>query len=196
MRKKKLTIQIDKDKCIGCGFCVKKCSKLKLSGTNGQCCADVAYPKLCSGCGACMKVCPSSAITLIEQTNNKPLQTMKKIIFKFTIKFVLAVAGFGLVTMLLWNALLPDIFGVAPINIWQAFGLLILTRLLFGGMCADAMMHKHHGHFHRTCEKWKKMTPEQRQEFIQKRRHFSFEHPFGREMNEHEKPEKENDQAN
>lgn len=37
----------------------------------------------------------------------------------------------GLVTMLLWNALMPDIFGVKTITYWQSWGLLILSFILF-----------------------------------------------------------------
>ncbi len=33
----------------------------------------------------------------------------------------------------LWNWLLPDIFGLKEISYWQAFGLFILAKLLFGG---------------------------------------------------------------
>jgi uncharacterized membrane protein YccC len=40
--------------------------------------------------------------------------------------------GFGLFVMLLWNALLPDIWGWKEISYWQGVGLIILARLLFG----------------------------------------------------------------
>ncbi|MDR2868479.1 MAG: hypothetical protein LBV46_02935, partial [Bacteroidales bacterium] len=43
------------------------------------------------------------------------------------------VAGFSAVMMLLWNALIPAIFGLVCINFWQALGLLVLGRMLFGG---------------------------------------------------------------
>jgi hypothetical protein len=33
--------------------------------------------------------------------------------------------------MLLWNALMPDIFGLPTIGFWQALGLSILSSLLF-----------------------------------------------------------------
>lgn len=36
------------------------------------------------------------------------------------------------VVMLLWNAILPHVFGVNTITYWQAFGLLILSRILLG----------------------------------------------------------------
>lgn len=40
--------------------------------------------------------------------------------------------GFGFFVMLLWNSLLPDIWGWKEITYWQGAGLVILTRLLFG----------------------------------------------------------------
>ena len=40
---------------------------------------------------------------------------------------------FGLLVKWLWNGLMPDIFGLGPITYWQAFGLVILAKLLFGG---------------------------------------------------------------
>jgi hypothetical protein len=36
------------------------------------------------------------------------------------------------VVMFLWNALLPQIIHVAVINYWQALGLMVLCRILFG----------------------------------------------------------------
>lgn len=40
---------------------------------------------------------------------------------------------FGYITMRLWNWLMPEIFGLGAINYWQALGLLILAKILFGG---------------------------------------------------------------
>ena len=37
------------------------------------------------------------------------------------------------VTMLLWNALIPAIFGLGVITFWQSMGILVLTKILFGG---------------------------------------------------------------
>lgn len=51
--------------------------------------------------------------------------------------FLLVFIGFalllGAIVMLLWNAILPDLVGVKPLGIWQAIGLLLLSRILFGG---------------------------------------------------------------
>ena len=39
----------------------------------------------------------------------------------------------GLVVMLLWNWLMPDIFGLKRLTYWQAWGLMILCHILFKG---------------------------------------------------------------
>ena len=43
-------------------------------------------------------------------------------------------ALFGWVVMLLWNWLMPDIFGLKRVSYWQAWGLLALCTILFKGM--------------------------------------------------------------
>ena len=39
----------------------------------------------------------------------------------------------GEVVKLLWNWLMPSIFGLRPLTSWEAFGILALSRILFGG---------------------------------------------------------------
>ena len=39
---------------------------------------------------------------------------------------------FGFIVKVLWNWLMPDIFGLKQITYWQAWGLLILSCILFG----------------------------------------------------------------
>ena len=50
-----------------------------------------------------------------------------------TVLVALAAVGGGLV-MLLWNWLMPSIFGWRAVTFWQALGLLALCRILFGGV--------------------------------------------------------------
>ena len=40
---------------------------------------------------------------------------------------------FGEIVMHLWNWLLPPLFGWHTVGFWQALGLLVLCRILFGG---------------------------------------------------------------
>lgn len=49
------------------------------------------------------------------------------------VPFALAfMAALTFATMMLWNALLPQIFGTRTISFWQAAGLFVLSRILFG----------------------------------------------------------------
>jgi hypothetical protein len=49
---------------------------------------------------------------------------------------ILAIFGFSLLFAFplkwLWNWLMPDIFGLIKVTVWQAWGILILSSLLFG----------------------------------------------------------------
>jgi hypothetical protein len=44
------------------------------------------------------------------------------------------VAAGGVLVRLLWNWLLPSMFGLPQITFWQALGVLALSRILFGGL--------------------------------------------------------------
>jgi hypothetical protein len=79
--------------------------------------------------------------------------------------FLLFIAAGGEVVRLLWNWLLPTIFGWREITFWQAIGILALCRILFGGFGRHG---SHHSHFrHRLTERWERMTPEERERFRQ-----------------------------
>jgi len=54
---------------------------------------------------------------------------------------------FGYFVMLLWNWLLPPLFHVGTISYWQAFGLVILAKIFFGGVGGS----HHLGHGRRDC---------------------------------------------
>lgn len=77
------------------------------------------------------------------------------------IPVVIAVAALlGLVVMQLWNALVPELFHGPSLGYWQAVGLLVLSRLLFGGLRGRGGWR---GHWrHRWRERWEQMTPEER----------------------------------
>jgi len=73
------------------------------------------------------------------------------------------VAVFGFVMMSLWNWLMPALFGLPPIGFWQALGLLVLARVLFGGFRGGPTRHMRWRH--RMKERWEQMTPEERERF-------------------------------
>ena len=80
----------------------------------------------------------------------------------------LFILGVGYVVMSLWNALIPDIFSVNEITYWQALGLLVLARILFGGFGPGRFRRHHHWK-----EKWMRMSPEERDAFKRRWQHYS-----------------------
>src|SRR5579863_2418022 len=45
---------------------------------------------------------------------------------------IIAVAALSAIVMALWNTLMPALFGLRALSFWQALGLLLLCRVLFG----------------------------------------------------------------
>jgi hypothetical protein len=77
---------------------------------------------------------------------------------------VLASTVLGFVVKGLWNILMPPIFGWHIITFWQGIGLLLLSKILFGGF------HRHGGGGpsrwrQRMKNRWENMTPEEREKF-------------------------------
>ncbi len=72
----------------------------------------------------------------------------------------------GFVVMLLWNAILPDVTGVEVLTYWQAVGLLLLSRILFGGWKGGGKPGGYNKHtMHKNAhwrEKWMNMSVEER----------------------------------
>ena len=70
---------------------------------------------------------------------------------------------FGEVVMHLWNWLMPVLFKLPLIGFWQALGLLVLSRILFGGFNNHGNQR---GNSRRpSAERWGRMTPEEREKF-------------------------------
>jgi len=82
---------------------------------------------------------------------------------------VLAFMAIGsAVVMALWNWLLPPLFGLHQITFWQAVGMLVLSRLLFGGWGRHGFRPNfRHRMRQRWSERWERMTPEERERFRQ-----------------------------
>lgn len=71
------------------------------------------------------------------------------------------------VVMLLWNWLLPTLFGWRQITFWQALGLLAFCRILFGGFRLGGHGSPRSRLRQRMEERWEKMTPEEREKYRQ-----------------------------
>lgn len=65
MKLKRKIIQIDEEKCDGCGNCVIGCVEGALAIVDGK--AKVISDNLCDGLGACIGECPQDALEIIER---------------------------------------------------------------------------------------------------------------------------------
>lgn len=92
---------------------------------------------------------------------------------KIFLIILLVAAGitlFTFIVMTLWNAILPAVLHVGAITFWQALGILILCKLLFGGFHGGrgrGWGNKGHQWRQRMSQKWESMTPEEREKFKQ-----------------------------
>lgn len=91
----------------------------------------------------------------------------KFILMPFGAAALLALVSY--IVMELWNNLLPEILNVRTINFWQAMGIFILCKILFGfgrGGSGGGPWGRH-----RMMERFKGMTPEDRDQFREQMRH-------------------------
>jgi len=82
--------------------------------------------------------------------NYKKHPAIAKIILWVCIGILAAIcfsAVFAVAVKYLWNWLMTDIFGLASINYFQAFGLVLLARLLVGGWHKGHHENRHFHHF-------------------------------------------------
>ncbi len=84
-------------------------------------------------------------------------------VLKIVLFAAVALAAASFIVMSLWNALMPSIFAIRAISFWQALGLLILSKLLFGGF--RPIRGGSPGWRRRMLERWEQMTPEEREKF-------------------------------
>lgn len=71
------------------------------------------------------------------------------VIFAVVVAFL-----FGYIVQYIWNWLMPELFGLKTIGYWQAFALVILARMLFGGLGHHG--RRDSGHFHDKWTGWSK----------------------------------------
>jgi Pyruvate/2-oxoacid:ferredoxin oxidoreductase delta subunit len=58
-------IQIDEERCDGCGLCILSCAEGALKIVDGK--AKVISDKFCDGLGACLGECPRNALKIVER---------------------------------------------------------------------------------------------------------------------------------
>jgi hypothetical protein len=74
---------------------------------------------------------------------------------------------FGEIVMHLWNWLMPALFGLKLITFWQGLGLLVLARILVGGLGGGSNNNRQRK---RSGARWECMTPEEHERFREWRR--------------------------
>ena len=75
---------------------------------------------------------------------------------------------FGSVVMYLWNAVLPEVLGVHTITFLQAIGILILSKILFGGFPSRKGHREFNIHGKELREKWMNLSPEEKERMREK----------------------------
>jgi len=89
---------------------------------------------------------------------------------KILLMVVIFIAVGGYVVMSLWNLLMPVVFHLGVITFWQALGLLVLAKIIFGFGRGGWGYRGHWGHRRyywkeQMEERLKNMTPEERDKF-------------------------------
>jgi hypothetical protein len=85
-------------------------------------------------------------------------------VFKFIVFAVVAAVALSWVVMSLWNWVMPATFTLHRITWLQAFGLLLLSKILFGGFRG---FHGPRARWkERMMERYVQMTPEEREKFV------------------------------
>jgi hypothetical protein len=73
---------------------------------------------------------------------------------------------FGQAVLHLWNWLMPTLFGLPAITFWQAWGLMALSWILFGGFRGFGgparPLRRGRGEHWDRWQRWQEMTPEER----------------------------------
>lgn len=94
-------------------------------------------------------------------------QRRKRRFFFFPL-LIIGLFAVSAVVMQLWNSILPGISTFKTITYWQAMGLFILSKILFGGFRFGRSYHQHaQRHFGKAAfnQKFMEMTDEEKQQF-------------------------------
>ncbi len=80
----------------------------------------------------------------------------------------IVITVFVFVVMYLWNWLIPELFNGPVVSFWQAFGLLLLSKILFGGFKGGKSNHSNGRWGNGWRQKLKNMSPEEKAAFKEK----------------------------
>lgn len=122
------------------------------------------------------------------------MNTHKK---KFWLAFPCVIVAIGLFiwfSQWLWNIVLPDVLGVKAITYWQSLGILVISKILFGGLANAKEKFRNRNNFgNDDREMWKQKlesrfcgTEEEREKMKQMRK-LKFESKFCRQQSEETK---------
>ncbi|MBR2768430.1 MAG: nitroreductase family protein [Solobacterium sp.] len=72
-----MSVLIDREKCIGCGLCVKDCPNACLTMNEGRACVNDGA---CIQCGHCYAVCPGNAVSMPGlNCTDEPVRAMSEL---------------------------------------------------------------------------------------------------------------------
>lgn len=90
--------------------------------------------------------------------------------FPFILLFaLLAAVALTATVMLLWNLILVPVMHLATIQLWQAAGILLLARILFGAR--GGRHFGRHVHMKRVFGKWQRLSDDEKAMFKEKMEH-------------------------
>lgn len=94
----------------------------------------------------------------------------RKLRFLMPLGILAFIALLTLLVQTLWNGVLVDVTGVKTVTYWQALGLLLLAKILFGGFpgrgCGGPGGWKHR----MMAKRWESLNPEQREQMREEMR--------------------------
>ncbi len=100
---------------------------------------------------------------MFSKKDHSPRRFTPLKVLSIIVIFIAIASALSALVMFLWNAILPEVVGVKPLTFWKAMGLLLLAKILFGGLGRFAG-GKRHSKRRQWRNKWMKMNPEERRE--------------------------------
>lgn len=85
----------------------------------------------------------------------------------FILMGAIAILFVTFIVMTLWNNILTQVLGVQIIDFSQALGILVLSKILFGGFGGGGWRGRGRYRNSEMRNKWQSMTPEEKEKFKQ-----------------------------